>query len=218
MEVFTEKKSLSEIVFQKIMFDILEGKYKRGDKLKEGDIAGELNVSRTPIREAIKQLEQSGLVISSTNKGVTVIGITDRDLKDFTIMRKSLEVVAIKLAIDRITKEDIERLDEINDLMEYFVSKNNYEKVLDLNLDFHSVIYKATGNKYLYYMIFNILLLMKKMRLESLKKEGRLQLVLSEHRAITEAINLKNSEKAIKVVLSHLDRANELVNDLSFYS
>ena len=110
------KHSLTGSVFNRLREDILNGKYKENDELKEMAIAKELNVSRTPVREAIRQLEFEGLVESIPNKATYVIGISLKDVRDIYEMRASLERLCAKMAIENMNDETMAKLEEIVDL------------------------------------------------------------------------------------------------------
>ena len=108
MEEF-QNYSLSSRVFQRLREDILSGKYAEHDELRENTIGKELGVSRTPIREAMRKLEQEGLVVMIPRRGAQVANITEKDLNDVLEVRIALENVAIEKACKLITEEDIEQ-------------------------------------------------------------------------------------------------------------
>ena len=101
----TDKYSLRGRVYSKIRADILEGRYKNNDELRELAIGEELGVSRTPVREAFRQLELEGLIRIVPNKGAYVTGITAKDVKDIYMIRSKLEGLAARWAVDNITNE-----------------------------------------------------------------------------------------------------------------
>ena len=108
----TDKYSLRGRVFHKLREDILNGKYKENEELKEVAIGEELGVSRTPVREAFRQLELEGLIQIVPNKGAYVTGITAKDVKDIYMIRSSLEGMCARLATEHITEEQMEELEE----------------------------------------------------------------------------------------------------------
>ena len=136
------KHSLTGFVFNRLREDILNGKYKENDELKEMAIAKELNVSRTPVREAIRQLEFEGLVESIPNKATYVIGISIKDVKDIYEMRASLERLCAKKAIDNMTDDIMEKLEEIVDLSMFYNEKGKYDNILELDNRFHELLYE----------------------------------------------------------------------------
>ena len=129
----TDKYSLRGRVFNKIREDILYGKYKQNDALKETNISNELGVSRTPVREAIRQLELEGLVSIIPNKGAVVNGINSKDIRDIYAIRSLLEGLCAKWAVENIQQKQIEELEEIIFLSKFHVKKGNYEQLFELD-------------------------------------------------------------------------------------
>src|SRR5690554_2376002 len=139
--------SLREKIFQKLRQDILDGKYKAGDSLVEMKLAEEMGVSRTPVREAIRQLELEGLVYSIPNKGVFVEGITRQDIEDIYAIRECMEGLAARWAIERMDEKALKELENIYDLMEFYTAKGDLDQVGDLNSQFHDIIFESTKSK-----------------------------------------------------------------------
>jgi len=214
MDENNSKKSLTNLIFEKIRDDILNDRYKLGDKLIEAKLANELRVSRTPVREALKQLELDGLVESIPNRGVIVKGLTEQDIYDIYSVRISIESIAAELAVERMTDDDIKDLEEIVDLMEFFTFKNDPEKIFDLNTQFHEKIYMGTKSRYLEHILKDFQIFIKSTRLESLKSEGRLEVALKEHRMILEAFKTRNKEDAKKYITLHVKSAQKNVNKM----
>ena len=139
-----EGYSLSGRVFHTIRENILSGKYKCDEELKEKTLGDELGVSRTPVREALRQLELEGLVRIIPNRGAFVEGITKEDVKDIYEIRARLEGLCTKWAADRITKEQIAELEENIFLVEFHAKKENYAQILELDNKFHEILYEAS--------------------------------------------------------------------------
>ena len=128
--------SLGHRIFCILRDKILNEEYEKGQKLNEVVLSKELNISRTPIREALKQLELEGLVKSIPNKGVYVLGFSSRDIDDMLEIRVVLESLSVQLAIDRVTQEELDRIKEIYDLLEFYAEKNDQERFTEVNIDF----------------------------------------------------------------------------------
>ena len=126
--------SLGHRIFCILRDKILNEEYEKGQKLNEVVLSKELNISRTPIREALKQLELEGLVKSIPNKGVYVLGFSSRDIDDMLEIRVVLESLSVQLAIDRITQEELDRIKEIYDLLEFYAEKNDQERFTEVNI------------------------------------------------------------------------------------
>lgn len=198
--------SLSTSLFSKIRDNILTGKYSAGEKLTENTISIEFGVSRTPVREALKQLELEGLVENIPNRGAYVLGFSLQDIQDIYGLRKAVEIVAIKWAIERISTEEIQELQEAYDLMELYTIKKDAEKMLQTNTRFHETIYKATHSRFLEQILKYYQFYIMKTRKVALTQEYYLEKVLEEHKMILEAIyekDIKKGEMAMEVHLSN---------------
>ncbi|BEP27680.1 GntR family transcriptional regulator [Helicovermis profundi] len=208
MDLFDQKKenrSLTSIIFEKIREDILNKKYKLGEKIVEAKLAEELGVSRTPVREALKQLELDGLVENIPNRGVVVKGITTQDIEDIYLIRMEIEGIAAKWCSERMNGEELEQLKEVYELMEFYTFKNDVEKCFELNTKFHEIIYTATKSRYLEHVLRDFQIFMKSTRSESLRSEGRLDTALNEHKLILEAFLERNGDKAVERIKKHID-------------
>ena len=120
--------SIAGQVFDNLERDILSGKYERGDVLTETRLSEELGVSRTPIREALRRLEQEHMIEIGT-KGATVVGISEEDIDIIYEIRCRVEGLASRLAAARATKEDVEAIRQTLELQEFYTVKGNAEKI-----------------------------------------------------------------------------------------
>ncbi len=200
----TDKYSLQGRVFDKIHEDILNGVYQENDVLREMTIATELGVSRTPVREALRQLELEGLVRIIPNKGASVIGISVKDLKDIYEMRARLEGMCARWAIRNKTGEDIAKLEEISDLSEFHVQKGRYDKVLELDNEFHHYLYKMADSKMLYHTMTDFHHYLERIRKKTLSSSERVKKTIVEHRAIINAIKTGNEDEAEECARQHI--------------
>ena len=149
-------RSLRGRVFQKLREDILSGVYKEHEELREITIGEELGVSRTPVREALRQLEPEGLVTIIPNKGAYVTGITPKDVYDIYKIRSMLEGVCARWATEHITEKQIEELEEVLLLSEFHLQKKGEEKaeqVTELDGKFHKVLYEASDSRILEHVL-----------------------------------------------------------------
>lgn len=217
MDLFDQKKenkSLTSLIFEKIREDILNGRYLQGDKLVEIKLADELGVSRTPVREALKQLELDGLVDNIPNRGVVVKGITPEDIDDILTIRLCIEGLVGQWAAERITDPEIKELQEIFDLMEFYTSKGDVEKIFDLNTRFHETLYQATKSRYLEGVLKDFQLFIKQSRNNSLKADGRINIALEEHRDILNALKAHSVEDSRTALIKHISASNINIKDL----
>ncbi len=196
--------SLSQKVFNKLQNDILEGKYNTGDKMVEMTISKELGVSRTPIREALRQLELEGLVKSVHNKGIYVTNITEKDISDIYIIRSLIEGQGAVWACENISEEEVAELEENIYLREFHLEKGNLENIVKLDNEFHKILYEASGSKILKNMLSDLHKYAIKGRRKSLNDLSRAKLSIEEHSKIVDAIRDKDAEKARELVNLHV--------------
>ena len=141
--------SLGERVFEQIRDGILNGSFPNGQELTEQGVGKMLNVSRTPVREALRQLELEGLVEIVPNKGAVVTGITAKDVRDIYSMRSHLEGLCARWAAMNRTEKELEDLEETVFLSEFHADKEHFEQVHELDSKFHSLLYQASHSRLL---------------------------------------------------------------------
>ncbi|MCT4592666.1 MAG: GntR family transcriptional regulator [Anaeromicrobium sp.] len=205
--------SLTSRIFHILREDILNDKYKEGEKLGEAKLAEELGVSRTPVREALKQLELNGIVENIPNRGVIVRGISKRDIDDIFTIREAVEGIAASWAVERITEDELKKLQETHELMEFYAFKNDIEKFAELNTKFHEIIYEATKSRHLEQILRNFQYYMKKTRKKSLQVEGRLNDTIKEHEEVLKAFLQKDHIKAKESIASHIRNSRKNVEE-----
>lgn len=209
MIVDSKSPSLEEMVFSRLEEEILSGELERGAALGEIALSKRLGVSRTPIRGALHRLAEEGLVEIHPNRGATVVGINIDDLVDIYTIRERLEGLASALAAKRTTPEEIKRLSEAVDLAEFYISKNDTEHIKELDTVFHSIIYSASGSRFLARTLSELHRKIKSYRKRSLSVPGRLENTAEEHREILEAIKRGDADEADRLTSLHIRRALE---------
>ena len=203
------EKSLRGQVFDKIRSDILNGKYKRGEELVESSIGKELGISRTPVREAIRQLELEGLVQLVPNKGAFVTGISEKDVRDIYLIRARLEGLAARMAAKNITPELLDAMEETVVLSEYHAKKEHYEQVCEMDSKFHKLLYKASGSRILEHTLTDFHQYVQRVRMASIMKKRRMEKSNDEHYSILTAIREHDEEKAELVATRHISNTVE---------
>ena len=203
------EKSLRGQVFDKIRSDFLIGKYKRGEELVESSIGKELGISRTPVREAIRQLELEGLVQLVPNKGAFVTGISEKDVRDIYLIRARLEGLAARMAAKNITPELLDAMEETVVLSEYHAKKEHYEQVCEMDSKFHKLLYKASGSRILEHTLTDFHQYVQRVRMASIMKKRRMEKSNDEHDAILTAIREHDEEKAELVATRHISNTVE---------
>ena len=199
--------TLDQRVYSAIEDKILSGEYKAGEQITENRLSSELGVSRTPVREALMMLELNGLIDLIPNKGAVVRGISVDDLVDIYKIRIRLEGLAASLAAERISDDGIRQLEETVELSEFYISKNDCEKIKELDSTFHSCVYRFSGSRMLEKVLSELHRSIGSYRKRSLENPGRLERSVSEHREILEAIKSKDAEKADKLTALHVNAA-----------
>jgi DNA-binding GntR family transcriptional regulator len=199
--------SLRSKVFHRLKEDILNGVYKENDELRENTIAKQLGVSRTPVREALRQLELEGLVRIIPNRGAFVTGITAADVKDIYAVRSMLEGLCARWATEYISEKQLDELEEIIILSEFHVKKAKGEKsqqVTELDGKFHEILYDASNSRILKHVLSDFHKYVRLARESSVAKQSRAEKSIEEHRGILEAIRNKDADKAEMLANEHI--------------
>ena len=198
--------SLAEQVFDRLENDILTGKYIRGDVLTELKLVTDLGVSRTPVREALHRLEQEH-IIEITPKGILILGVTEQDLKDIFAIRLHIEGMASYCAAQCMTDEQLAELKETLELQEFYVAKQDPERIKTMDSKFHQLIYRYCGSSVLNDTLLPLHKKVQKYRRASVENNARAQQSAREHRAIFEAIEAKDAALAEKYTTEHIANA-----------
>lgn len=201
-----QDNSLRGRVFRKLREDILSGIYKDQEELREITIGEELGVSRTPVREALRQLELEGLVTIIPNKGAYVTSITAKDVEDIYHVRSMLEGLCARWATEHITEEQIGKLEEVLVLSEFHVQRGSgdTDQVSELDGKFHQVLYEASNSRILEHVLSDFHKYVQMARRLSVKKKERAEKSIAEHREILEAIKSKDAEHAERLANQHI--------------
>lgn len=198
--------SLADQVFDHLENDILSGKYQRGEILTESKLSAELGVSRTPIREALRRLEQEH-IIEESGKGSVVIGINEKDLEDIFMIRKSLECQVAALAAKNRTEEQLKQLREALEFQEFYLNKKDHDQIKLMDSRFHETLYKLSGSTAFYDTLVPLHKKIQKYRRASVTNSSRAEASVAEHRKIYEAIEAKNTALAAKYASEHVENA-----------
>ena len=201
--------SLKDRVYQNIKFKIVRGTLKPGTRLPEEELSKAMNISRAPIREAFNRLEKEGFVTIIPRKGAAVSNITTQTIEDIFEIRESLESLAVKKYIDKIS---IEKLEILGENFKKFINKpadtENRINYLALDKEFHDLLSQNCGNKKLIELLANLQEQIHWLRNISLKRTTFAGSV-REHLAIIEALKKNDEKLIIKALLQHLERAKE---------
>lgn len=202
-------KPLREIVFETIRNAIINGMLKPGQRLMEVQLAEQLGVSRTPVRESIRKLELEGLVKMVPRKGAYVTPMSLEDLQEMMEIRRALEALSAELAAKNATSEDIKRLEESNRGFEESALKNDEAGIIDYDIEFHEAIYKATGNERLVQMINSLREQMQRIRVEYVHHIDDKTPLIGQHQKIIDNIAQHQTEAASEAASAHIQMTEE---------
>jgi DNA-binding GntR family transcriptional regulator len=196
---------LSVDLFSKLREDILSEILKSGEKLTEQRICDMYRVSRTPVREALKRLENEGLIEMIPHRGAFVRGLSEQDMEDMFALRKIYELQAARWAIDRITKDELDNLEEIFEFMEFYTQRQDTKRMMDINSNFHQLIYSASRNRILQQVLSSYQVYIKYSSRTKAYEGNDLPAILSEHGAIFAAFKAGDADAGERAMLRHID-------------
>ncbi len=200
--------SLADCVFERLENDILGGKYAYGEVLTEARLCEEMGVSRTPIREAIRRLEQEN-ILRESGKGMVVQGITCEDIEDILAIRSRIEGMAARRAATAMTPEQKKALGEAVALQEFYVSRADADNIQWQDHQFHELIYAGCGSITLQSTLVPLHRKAQKFRRASVEKVTRARASVEEHRRIYEAILAGNGDAAEQAMNDHIAHARD---------
>lgn len=198
---------LREAVCNAIRDAINNGVLKPGDRLMEIQLAEELGISRTPVREAIRKLEMEGFVVMIPRRGTYVTDISLKDVTEIYEIRISLDMLAASLAAERINDDELEEMDRQLLLTSKYNIDTEMEKIVACDSVFHDVLYRAARNERLVTIINNLRDQLTNMRGRTMAQPGRLAETLTEHRILLDAIASRDPEAAAAAARSHIENA-----------
>lgn len=205
---------LRDVVFNTLREAILRGDLVPGERLMELQLASKLGVSRTPIREAIRMLEQEGLAITIPRKGAIVAGMTEKDMQDVLEIREALEELSVQVACDKITEAGITQLRQNMRSFEESLESGDLKRMAEADVEFHDVIYRATENPKLISMLNNLREQMYRYRVEYLKNPHNHKQLLEEHEAIYRGIVEKDKDAVTAMIRRHISNQVDVVKNI----
>lgn len=208
---YDDNLPLRDVVFFALREAILKGELKPGERLMESVLAAKLGVSRTPIREAMRKLEQEGLVTMTHRRGVEVASITLRDLKDVLEVRRYLEELAVELACKKATEKELVKLRELQEEFKQAIAGGDLKDMAETDEAFHDVIYQATGNQRLIQILNNLREQMYRYRMECIKDEDKRTTLVEEHQILIAAVCDRDVDRAKKAIHVHIDNQRQTI-------
>ncbi len=210
-------KPLRDVVFETLRDAIITQVLKPGERLMEIQLADEMGVSRTPVREAIRKLELEGLVVMVPRKGAYVAGVSMKDIHEVYEVRSALEMLAVTLAAERITEEELDALERqvLRESEEEKADDGDLDSIIYIDSSFHDIIYQAAHNQRLVQFINILQEQLQRFRAASLSKPGRSKTALEEHKKIVEALSERNGDLASKLARDHIENAeNAMISQM----
>ncbi len=200
-----EHSSMKEAVYAILKEGILSAKL--GEELTENQISSALQVSRTPVREAMHKLEMDGLLEISHGKKARITELSRKDAADIAIVLRALHGLAAELFIKNAGESDVRKLEEVMALVSFYVARNDTHRVAQLLTEFHSKTAVASGNKWLSDTVDRLLSFTALHREYALSRPGRVEISLKEHMAILNALCERDNDRAQELLRSHIDSA-----------
>lgn len=205
---------LRDVVFRTLREAILKGELKPGERLMELQLASKLGVSRTPIREAIRMLEQEGLAVTLPRKGAEVAKMTEKDMEDVLQIRESLDELAVQVACDKITRQQLADLELVMENFEHAVQVGDLSKIVEYDVAFHDMIYEATDNSKLVAILSNLREQIYRYRVEYLKEKHNYPTLVKEHKEIVTALKHRDKDSVTEAMRDHIRNQAEAVKNI----
>ncbi len=202
--------TLREKIVETVRSAIVNGQIPAGTRVAEPELAERFGISRTPIREAFRQLESEGFITVIPRKGAVVASISAKDISEFYDMKMVLEGYAARCAAKTLTEKDIARMESLNRQIEAAAVKKDVRKVLALHNDFHDVFLKACGNEKLHSVVQNMVMQFKRFRL-ILAMRGRIEGIVRQHDEIVDAFRKRNAPLAESLVIKNAQYGKKIL-------
>ena len=199
-KVIERHQTLREKILESIREAILKGQLKPGEKVAEPELAERFGISRTPIREAFRQLESEGYLTVIPRKGAVVAELSEQDIEEFYAIKSVLEGFAARMAALKMTDKDIEKLETINQKLEQLARQGDVKSFFRVHNEFHELFIRAAGNEKLTELIDQLVMKFNRSRMASLALPGRMEISVNEHRKIIQAFRERDSEQADNLV------------------
>ena len=192
--------TLRERILETIREAIIRGSLKPGEKVAEPELAERFGISRTPIREAFRQLESEGYLTVIPRKGAVVTSFSQKDVEEFYAIKSILEGYAARRACQNLSVKEVEKLEAINAKLQQLAEDSDVKQFFKVHNDFHDLFIKAACNDKLCEMINSLVSKFQRLRLASLSLPGRMKISVQEHEKIIEAFRKKDPAMAEKLV------------------
>jgi len=194
--------TLREKIVETVRNAIVNGQIAAGARVAEPELADHFGISRTPIREAFRQLESEGFITVIPRKGAIVASLSAKDISDFYDLKMVLEGYAARCATKVLTEKEMAKMEAVNRQMEVAAAKKDLRKVLVLHNEFHDIFLKACGNEKLHAIVQNMVMQFQRFRL-ILAMRGKIEGSIRQHREIIDAFRKRNADMAESLVIKN---------------
>jgi len=208
--------TLREKILETIRDAITSGSLKPGEKVAEPELAERFGISRTPIREAFRQLESEGYLTVIPRKGAVVVSFTSKEIEEFYAIKSILEGYAAHEACKRITEKEIDKLVAINGKLRQLAEDEEIKQFFKIHNEFHELFRRAADNSKLDDLINGLVSKFQRLRYESLSKPGRMKSSVHEHVKIIEAFRSRDAELAEQVVRKSAEYGGRVLMDCGY--
>jgi DNA-binding GntR family transcriptional regulator len=207
--------TLRERVHNHLKREILAHRYPPGSELLEVPLSRELGVSRGPIREALHGLEADGLVRITPRRGAVVISMTKRDFLEAYQVRESLETLGVRLAVPRLTDDELAGLDEQIELMDVHAASGDVDAFFEANGSFHASLVEASQNRKLIEVYHRLMAQMGPYRRPSARLRGNVEESIAEHRELALAARDRDVDRAVAIIMKHIEVPQHMIATMS---
>jgi len=202
--------TLREKIVETVRNAIVNGQLPAGTRVAEPELADRFGISRTPIREAFRQLESEGFITVIPRKGAIVASLSSKDISDFYDLKMVLEGYAARCAVKTLTEKDLAKMEAVNRQMETAASKKDLRKVLTLHNEFHDIFLKACGNEKLHSILQNMVRQFQRFRL-ILAMKGRTDGSIRQHWEIIEAFRKRDADLVESLVIKNAQYGKKIL-------
>jgi DNA-binding GntR family transcriptional regulator len=208
-----DTQSLTDRVYQELRMSVITGKIPAGTRLVESALAAQMAVSRTPIREALHKLALEGLLYSIPRAGYIVEEMSDFDIQDLFTTRMAIEQLAAKWALKKITPKELDRLEANIKKTDEVLKSGQTQKMMDLDADFHDIIYRSCRSKTLYHICLNLSDHTLKYRIACIHIPEIAARAREGHFLIMQAFQRKNAKALDSAIEEHLQQVKKDIMD-----
>ena len=211
-------QTLREKILETIREAILKGDLKPGEKVAEPELAERFGISRTPIREAFRQLESEGYLTVIPRKGAVVAALSEQDVQEYYAVKSILEGYAAELAAQNLSDKELAKLESINKRLKKLADEGDVKSFYKTHHEFHDTFLKAANNSKLYDLIIQLGMKFSRLRMASLSVEGRMTISVSEHDKLLDAFRNHDGKTAENLVKKTAEIGGKVLLESMAYS